>query len=223
MRGQAQKIIQATSFKSDNNELYNIINEYSVKDSPNELPHLKSNSSLNSNENDLLMDLAKIIIAPCDLSLSDTKDRALQFLEECFVIPHSEAEKILGDISASQDYHIQLTGISDVSFMTVFSKFASSITEAYELGKYNEEMDIYAQKRKQRLDTIKNIAVGGVQSAVTGNPAILLKELSVPLRRDLLDTNTLLMNDVFNEERNLKKSIELKSTAKELWEKGSLK
>ena len=217
MRKQAQKILKSVSINSRNNEIENIINEYADKSS-NSLPHLSSKNfiSLNKEENDSIYLLAKEIIAPCDLSDNETKKRAMEFLEECFGISNYEARRKLDDIINAQEYHSQLTGFSSICFMTKFSKFAETMKNAYMLGKYNEDMDVFAQKRLRNQAALKefgqSLIANGAEAIFSGNPSAMLKTLEIPIRYDLLKTSSTLMQDVFNSRADAKLGMDIMSS-----------
>lgn len=202
LRRQATKILQARSINPDKVKIDKIIGEYSTKNS-SQLPHLSSKNltALNSEENDIMSLFAKEIIAPCDLSVAATKDRALEFLEECFGISHSQAEKKINDILTVQEYHVNLTGFSTACFMTEFIKFAGCLSEAYKFGKYNAGMDICAEKISKNQRVLSEYIRIGEEAIIKGDPSVLLKKLYIPIegRRDLLDTSSRLMQKVFSD------------------------
>lgn len=222
---QATKILSSANINLNPNTITEKITYYS-KQSYSQIPHITSKilSTINSQEGDMMSVFAKEIIAPCDLSDSTVKDRALQFLEECFGISHLEAEKKIEEINSIQDYHLHLTGFSSACFITSFSKFATSAKEAYEFGKYNESMDIYAQKRKENKQKLIEFGVtaatAAAETAMTKNPAALLKILQVPARRDLLEGSSELMQNTYNPDGNIMQGMKLitttSRTAKEL-------
>lgn len=198
---QAQNILQSVSINVDKTKVDKLIIEYSTKNST-QLPHLsrKNFIALNNEQNDMMTLLAKEVIAPCNLNIHETKERALEFLEECFAISHLQAEEKINDICAVQKYHMDLTNFSTACFMTEFVKFAGCLSEAYKFGKYNAEMDICAEKICENQKVLSEYIKIGEKAIIEGNPSILLKALYVPIegRRDLLDTSSHLMQKIFS-------------------------
>ncbi len=168
------------------------------------LPHLSSKNitHFNSQENDVLSIFAKYVIAASDLEDPNVKQRALEFIEDCFAVSHADAENKLNDVIGAQEYHKDMVGFSSVCYLSIFQRFAHSVKDAMEFGKYNVEMDIYAQHRENNKQIIYQYADELIKNSkkaiIAQDPIYLLDTLQLPKRQDLLSNSSQLMQKTLN-------------------------
>lgn len=167
--------------------------------------HLNKNnrSILNKAEESNLLSIMNIMLSSADLERSEVKDRALELINEVFMLPYDEASKKLEDIMAAQEHLSQFLEFSSFSYLTFFNGFIYSFEEAQRIGVYDVNLDVYAQKRLENRGKIINITKKAAQmvvsagvSYVTGNPMPLLS--SVVPTKDIVQLSEGLMSSTLN-------------------------
>ncbi|MCX4376259.1 MAG: hypothetical protein OSJ61_08810 [Lachnospiraceae bacterium] len=201
MKSNARVIFDAMGLKY-NAEGLNAILLNASKISAEKLPKLnkKNRYSFNMAEKDILLTLAKMIIASADLQESQTRERSMEFISDLFDIAHSEAESKIKDIMAAQQHLTHLLIFSAIDYMTFFNHFISSVEEAGRFGGYDINMDAYAQLRQRNQGKVNKIGVDigkiGVQAVKAGisrNIGNLFKCVAPTI--DILKISEEMMND----------------------------
>lgn len=138
------------------------------------LPHLnKSNmTAINASGIENMNSFAKMVVSTADLENSKVKDRALEFLEDVFYIPYNEANQKLEDIKYAQDYLTKFITFSAFDYLTFFQDFISSSSEAAQIGAYDVDMDVYAQRRIKNKQSVTTIAKNSAKIAIKVSMAI---------------------------------------------------
>ncbi len=209
----ARKILEMININVDKEEIHSKLSN-KIDNSLN-IPHLNSKNMqmLSSQEKEVLKPLAKMVISTADLDDKKTKDKAIEFLNECFTFGYNESEKYIEDIMGSQIYFSNLVSFSSVSFITHFTDFVSSVDDTVKFAKYDINNDIYAKSRLEKKILIEKAGTelikNGFEAVITKNPLALLKTLNVVPRKDFINLNTQLMQNTLNSEGNGTKAMDI--------------
>ncbi|MCD8090280.1 MAG: hypothetical protein LUD81_06620 [Clostridiales bacterium] len=220
MIANAKIILNAAKLNTNESEIKNIAESY-INVSSSKIPHLSGSNfnMINGSNLAVLKSFAKTVITTCDLENSGAKQRALEFLEEGFKIPHNEAESFLRDTLAIQEFYGDIVGFSSLSYLAGYDDMINSVKDLVNFGVCNISMDMLtgrSEKNKKQL-----FSSGKKMMESKNNPITALKNLKISAAAGSLGKKGLVQNDVKGKAIVLNPKVDTKK-GMEIMKKGFL-
>lgn len=181
-------------------KIQSIFEKYSTNSGMSHLPvFTKRNRSIFGNDG---MDvLAKEILSRCDLHNPDTKNRAMEFLEDFLRIDRKSAENVLSDAGYAQDALSDITWFSAINYRYVFLDFIKDINNARQFAFYDINNDPYSRIREDRRQQMEAIV-----NDVSAKKSLFL---TTGKRKDIIDASAKMIQYSLNPSYDISTDIKM--------------